>query len=367
MIASRLGLDAMEIRKKNALKVGDRTSIGALDDAADLCQILEQLERDSGWRKPKGKNRGRGIAVGFWSSRGMPGGNTLKMNPDGTIAITTGSVDLSGTHSTLQQIAAEELGIGMDKVGILTGDTDTAPIAPLSAGSNITRSMGTTVKMAAERLRQQILEVTAGQLEANVDDLEIRDGWVQVKGSPDRGMTFRDVYRIASMSAGGPLIASASVPMQGTTLQYAPQVVEVEADPETGEIKVIDVTVMQDVGFAINPMAVEGQMEGGATQALGYGIAEQMLFDPKTGRNINPGFLDYKIPSAADVPNIKSVLIEMPAKDTLYGARGVGEPPIVATATAVANAVADAIGARVTALPLTPERVLLAMQQHNGR
>jgi CO/xanthine dehydrogenase Mo-binding subunit len=180
-------------------------------------------------------------------------------------------------------------------------------------------------------------------------------------------MTFRDVYRVASMSAGGPLIASASVPMQGTTLQYAPQVVEVEVDPETGEIKVIDVTLMQDVGFAINPMAVEGQMEGGATQALGYGIAEQMLFDPQTGRNINPGFLDYKIPSAADVPNMKSVLIEMPAKDTLYGARGVGEPPIVATATAVANAVADAIGARVTALPLTPERVLLAMQQHNGK
>jgi CO/xanthine dehydrogenase Mo-binding subunit len=367
MLASRLGLDPMEIRKKNALKVGDRTSIGALDDAADLGQILEQLEHDSGWRKPKGKNRGRGIAVGFWSSRGMPGGNTLKMNPDGTIAITTGSVDLSGTHSTLQQIAAEELGIGMDQVGILTGDTDIAPVAPLSAGSNITRSMGTTVKMAAERLRQQILEVTAGQLEANIDDLEIRDGRVQVQGSPDRGMTFRDVYRVASMSAGGPLIASASVPMQGTTLQYAPQVVEVEVDPETGEIKVIDVTLMQDVGFAINPMAVEGQMEGGATQALGYGIAEQMLFDPQTGRNINPGFLDYKIPSAADVPNMKSVLIEMPAKDTLYGARGVGEPPIVATATAVANAVADAIGARVTALPLTPERVLLAMQQHNGK
>jgi CO/xanthine dehydrogenase Mo-binding subunit len=367
MIASRLGLDPMDIRKKNALKVGDRTSIGALDDAADLRQVLEQLEHDSGWRKPKGKNRGRGVAVGFWSSRGMPGGNTLKMNPDGTIAITTGSVDLSGTHSTLQQIAAEELGIGMDQVGILTGDTDTAPVAPLSAGSNITRSMGTTVKMAAEKLRQQILEVTAGQLEANIDDLEIRYGRVQVKGSPDRGMAFRDVYRVASMSAGGPLIASASVPMQGTTLQYAPQVVEVEVDPETGEIKVVDVTLMQDVGFAINPMAVEGQMEGGATQALGYGMAEQMLFDAKTGRNINPGFLDYKIPSAADVPNIKSILVEVPAKDTLYGARGVGEPPIVATATAVANAVADAVGARVTALPLTPERVLLALQQHNGR
>jgi CO/xanthine dehydrogenase Mo-binding subunit len=366
MIATRLGLDAMGIRKKNALKVGDRSSIGALDDSPDLCDVLEQLEQKSGWQKPKEKHRGRGVAVGFWASRGMPGSNTLKMNADGTIAITTGSVDLSGTHSTLQQIAAEELGVGMDQVGILTGDTDLAPIAPLSAGSNITRSMGTTVKMAAEKLRQQILEVTAAQLEANIDDLEIRDGWVQVKGSPDRGMAFRDVYRVASMSAGGPLTASASVPMQGTTLQYAPQVAEVEVDPETGEVKVVGVTVLQDVGFAINPMSVEGQLEGGATQALGYGIAEQMQFDPKTGRNINPGFLDYKIPSAADVPNIQSVLLEAPAKDTLYGARGVGEPPIVATATAIANAVADAVGARVTALPLTPERVLQALQEKQG-
>lgn len=366
MIASRLGLDPFALRKMNALRIGDHTTVGALDDAADLRQMLDQLEEASGWRQPKGPNRGRGVAVGFWSSRGMPGSNTLKMNADGTIAITTGSVDLSGTHSTLQQIAGEELGVGIDQVGILTGDTDTAPVAPLSAGSNITRSMGTTVKVAADKLRQQILEITAGQLEASIDDLTIKDGWVHVKGSEDRGMSFRDVYRIASMSEGGPLIASASVPMQGTTLQYAPQVVEVEVDAETGEVKIIDVTLLQDVGFAINPLSVEGQLEGGATQALGYGLAEQMQFDPTTGRNMNPGFLDYKIPSAADVPNIKTVLVEVPAKETLYGARGVGEPPIVATATAVANAVADAIGAFVTTLPLTPERVLRAIREKNN-
>jgi CO/xanthine dehydrogenase Mo-binding subunit len=176
-------------------------------------------------------------------------------------------------------------------------------------------------------------------------------------------MSFQDVYKVAAMSHGGPPVASAATPMQGTTLQYAPQVAEVEVDPETGEVTVLDITVVQDAGFALNPMAVEGQMEGGATQALGYGIAEQMQFDRRTGRNINPGFLDYKIPSALDVPNIKSVIVEVPAKDTLYGSRGVGEPPIVATATAIANAVADAIGVHVMALPLTPERVLAALRQ----
>lgn len=194
MMASRLGIDPIELRKKNALQVGDHSSIGALDDAADLNEMLERLKAESGWSQPKGKNRGRGVAVGFWSSRGMPGGNSLKMNADGTIAITTGSIDLSGSHTSLQQIAGEELGVSLDQVGILTGDTDLAPVAPLSAGSNITRSMGTTVKMAAEKLRQQILDITAGQLEANVDDLTIKDGWVHVKGSEDRGMSFSDVY-----------------------------------------------------------------------------------------------------------------------------------------------------------------------------
>jgi xanthine dehydrogenase molybdenum-binding subunit len=363
MIASRLGLDPIAIRKKNALRVGDRTSIGDLADAADLVEMIDRVTQEAGWNAPKGKNRGRGIAVGFWASRGMPGGNSLKLNADGTIAITTGSVDLSGSHSALQQIAGEELGVGIDRVGILTGDTDTAPVAPLSAGSNIIRSMGWTVKAAAEQLREQLLEITAGQLEANVDDLEIVDGRVQVKGTPDRGMTFQDIYKVAAMSHGGPPIASASTPMQGTTLQYAPQVAEVEVDPDTGEVRVLDVVVVQDAGLAINPMSVEGQMEGGATQSLGYGLAEQMVFDRQNGRNSNPGFLDYKIPSALDVPNIKSVIVEVPAKDTLYGARGVGEPPIVATATAIANAVADAIGAPVTSLPLTPERVLAALRQ----
>ncbi len=365
MIASRLGLDPLGIRKKNALKVGDRSSIGALDDAADLGELLEQVEQEAGWHKPKAPHRGRGIAVGFWASRGMPGGNTLKLNSDGTIAITTGSVDVSGSHSTLQQIAGEEMGVGIDKVGILTGDTDVAPVSPLSAGSNIIRSMGWTVKVAAEKLRQQILDITAGQLEANIDDLEIADGRVQVKGSPDRGMTFQDVYKVAAMSHEGPPIASASTPMQGTTLQYAPQVAEVEVDPETGEVKVIDVTILQDAGFALNPLSVEGQMEGGVAQSLGYGLVEQMLFDPQTGRNGNPGLLDYKLPSAMDVPHIKSVIVEVPAKETLYGARGVGEPPIVATATAIANAVADAIGEHITALPLTPERVIAAARQRS--
>lgn len=366
MIATRLGIAPLDIRKKNALRVGDHAAIGDLENAADLRDMLARVEREAGWHKPKGKNRGRGIAVGYWASRGMPGGNTLKLNSDGTIAITTGSVDLSGSHSSLQQIAGEELGVGIDKVGILTGDTDTAPVAPVSAGSNIIRSMGTTVKIAAEKLRQQLLEITAGQLEANIDDLEIVDGRIHVKGSPDRDMSFGDVYKVAAMSEGGPPVASASSPMLGTTLQYALQVAEVEVDPETGEISVVDVTVVQDAGFAINPMSVEGQMEGGATQSLGYGLAEQMLFDQQTGRNSNPGFLDYKIPSALDVPHIKSVIVEVPARDTIYGARGVGEPPIVATATAIANAVANAIGVHITALPLTPERVLAAIRKRSA-
>ena len=203
----------------------------------------------------------------------------MKLNADGTVAITTGSVDLSGSHSVLQQIAGEELGVGIDKVGIITADTDTAAVAPLSAGSNIIRSMGWTVKVAAEKLREQILEITAGQLEANIDDLEIRDGRVQVKGTPDRGMSFQDVYKIASMSHGGPPVASAATPMQGTTLQYAPQVAEVEVDPETGDAR---------CPAGIDPQPAQGRLQHPDEELAAARAAAALARSPLTRSHCAP-------------------------------------------------------------------------------
>jgi xanthine dehydrogenase molybdenum-binding subunit len=364
-IALALGMDPIDFRKKNALKRGDPTTIGPTQDAADLEMMLERAAEASGWRsKPKTKNRGRGIGCAFWTSGGMPGSNSVKLNEDGSVSVMTGSVDVTGTHTVLAQIVAEEMGLGVNRVQVATGDTDSAPVAPISAGSNIARSMGYTVKKATEALRQQIIETAADALEANVNDLDMQDGRVFVKGSPERGLTLRELYTRSATQKGGPPLASFSSRNLPPSVNYVIQVAEVEVDPDTGEVKVLDLTAIQDVGFALNPLAVEGQIQGGAVQGLGYALSEEMKFD-RNGRLMNPHLLDYKLPSILDVPNVKPVLIQEPitSPQTPYGAKGVGEPPIVPTAAAVANAVFDAIGVRVTSLPLTPEKVLKAIKE----
>jgi CO/xanthine dehydrogenase Mo-binding subunit len=364
-MAHALGLDPIEFRKKNALRKGDPTTIGPTQDSADLVMMLERAAEESGWRtKPKAKNRGRGIACAFWTSGGMPGSNAVKLNEDGSVSVMTGSVDVTGTHTTLAQIVAEELGLGVERVQVTTGDTDTAPVAPISAGSNIARSMGFTVMKAAQALKQQLLEAAADALEANVNDLDLRGGRVFVKGSPDRGLTLRELYNRCATQRGGPPVASFSSKNLPPSVNYTIQVAEVEVDPETGEVKVLDLTAVQDVGFALNPLSVEGQIQGGAVQGLGYALSEEMKFDAD-GRLLNPHLLDYKLPSILDVPKVKTVLIEAPlvSGPTPYGAKGVGEPPIVPTAAAVANAIYEAVGVRVRSLPLTAEKVLKALQE----
>jgi CO/xanthine dehydrogenase Mo-binding subunit len=364
-IAMRLGLDPIEFSKQNALKRGDPTTIGPTQDTADLVMMLDRAVEESGWRqKPKGNNRGRGISCAFWTSGGMPGSNSVKLNEDGSVSVMTGSVDVTGTHTVLAQIVAEEMGLGVGRVQVATGDTDSAPVAPISAGSNIARSMGYTVKKATEALKQQVLETAADALEANVNDLDMREGRVFVKGSPERGMTLRELYTRSATQKGGPPVASFSSKNLPPSVNYAIQVAEVEVDTDTGEVKVLGLTALQDVGFALNPLAVEGQIQGGAVQGLGYALSEEMKFD-SNGRLMNPHLLDYKLPSILDVPKVKTVLIEEPisAATTPYGAKGVGEPPIVPTAAAVANAIYDAIGVRVYSLPLTPEKVLKAIRE----
>ncbi len=363
-MAHALGLDPIEFRKKNALKKGDPTTIGPTQESADLVAMLEQVAEESGWRKPRGENRGRGIGCAFWTSGGMPGSNAVKLNEDGSVSVMTGSVDVTGTHTTLAQIVAEEMGIGVGRVQVTTGDTDSAPVAPISAGSNIARSMGYTVKKATEALRQQLLEAAADALEANVNDLDFKDGRAYVKGSPEKGMTLRELYTRCATQRGGPPVASFTSKNLPPTVNYVIQVAEVEVDPDTGEVKVLDLTAAQDVGFALNPLSVEGQIQGGAVQGLGYALSEEMKFD-HNGRLMNPHLLDYKLPSILDVPRVKAVLVEEPMTSgaSPYGAKGVGEPPIVPTAAAIANAIYDAVGARVTSLPLTAEKVLKALKE----
>jgi CO/xanthine dehydrogenase Mo-binding subunit len=310
--------------------------------------------------------RGTGFAIGGWVPGLQPTGATVRLNPDGTLSVLTGQVDIAGTNVGLAQIAASAFGVDVEQVRITTGDTDTAPLTGLSAGSKTIYTVGAAVLEAAEDARRQTLEIAATELEASVADLEIEDGRVVVRGVPSRGVT------LASIGKKGNLYMSKVPPVLGVShlafaLQapaFAAELARVEVDPDTGELTLHDFVVVQDAGRAINPLGVEGQMQGGAVQSLGFALTEGLQFDDR-GRLTNPSLLDYRKLTAADVPPIETIIVEVPSPAGPFGARGVGEPPIVPAPAAIANAVEDATGARITELPITPERIALALARSN--
>jgi CO/xanthine dehydrogenase Mo-binding subunit len=286
----------------------------------------------------------------------------MKLNPDGTLSVLTGQVDIAGTNIALAQIAASAYGVDIEKVKITTGDTDVAPMTGLSAGSKTVYTVGTAVMQAAQDARRQTLEIAAGELEAAVQDLEIVDGRVVVRGMPDRGITLAQIGKKGNlyMSKVPPVIGSAHPAFTQQAPAFAAQLARVEVDPDTGELKLHDFVTVQDVGHAINPLAVEGQMQGGAVQSLGIAMTEQLDYDTE-GRLRNPSLLDYRKLTAADLPNLETIIVEVPAPAGPFGARGVGEPPIIPAPAAIANAIEDATGCRLTVLPLTPEKIALAI------
>jgi len=271
-------------------------------------------------------------------------------------------VDIAGTNIALAQIAASAYGVDIDKVKITTGDTDVAPVTGLSAGSKTIYTVGVAVMEAAKNARQQTLEIAAKEMEAAVQDLEIENERVVVRGVPDRGVTLAQIGKKGNlyMSKVPPVLGVSHPAFSQQAPAFCAELARIEVDPDTGEVTIHDFVVVQDVGKAINPLGVEGQMQGGAVQSIGMALTEALTFDDQ-GRLTNPSLLDYKKLTAADLPNIETIIVEKPAPAGPFGARGVGEPPIVPAPAALANAVHDATGVRLTELPLTPERIALAM------
>ena len=292
----------------------------------------------------------------------QPASAIVCLNPDGTLNVTVGAADITGVNTSFQQITAEVFNLPLDRVTVTYGDTKTAPYAGMSAGSKTTYTLGRAVKLAAEDARRQMLEIAAQRLEATPDELETVDGEVRVKGSPDKALTFTRIGRwTTNFGARYPVIVGrGAISATKTAPGFTAQVAEVEVDPDTGEVTLTGFAIAQDAGFAINPASVEGQMQGGASQGLGLALWEEMLYDAE-GRLLNGNLLDYRLPTARDLPLIETHIVEVPSEEGPYGARIVGEPSIVAGMAAVSNAVADAVGARVTEAPITPERVLRAM------
>ena len=372
-LAQALGVDPVEFRARHLSRPGEPmvnnqpwASHGAHEVLARAAGHPIWKER-AAWKAsaPTGRVRGTGLSLGGWLGGLQPTGATVKLNPDGSLSVLTGQVDIAGTNIALAQIAASAYGIDIEKVKITTGDTDVAPVTGLSAGSKTIYTVGVAVMQAAQDARHQTLEIAAAELEAAMQDLEIVDGRVIVRGMPDRGITLAQIGRKGNlyMSKVQPVLGSARPSFTQQAPAFASELARVEVDPDTGEVTLHGFAVVQDVGRAINPLAVEGQMQGGAVQSLGIALTEALTYD-ESGRLTNPSLLDYRKLTAADLPDIETVIVEVPSPAGPFGARGVGEPPIVPAPAAIANAVADATGVRITECPLTPERIAMAILEN---
>lgn len=363
-LIDKLGLDQIEVRKKNAARGGDIRPDGSPWPPIGLLQCLERAEPIyRAELAAAGPNEGVGIALGGWMGGVEPSSALCRLESDGTLKVAIGSVDLTGTNNGLQVIAAEAFGFeSADRVRVTTVDTDAAPYAGATGGSKTIYTMGPSVMKAAQEARERVLKIAAAELEASVDDLEMVDGEVRVKGVPGKVKTLREIYRL-SASFGAkyePVVGKGESAITQRSPGTGVHVARVRVDPETGRVEPVRYVLVQDVGRAINPATVEEQLHGGGAQGVGWAVYEEIVHD-ESGTPITSSFMDYTVPKARQTPEIDAVLVEVPSPIGPFGAKPVGEPPVIPGGAAVANAVAAATGARITELPLTPERVRRAM------
>ena len=362
-MARKLGFDPFEFRLKNAVATGDLMPNNKPWADLGLKACLERLRGHPAWSNGTcSENEGIGLAVGGWPGGYGPAAAVCRVDGDGTVRIHVGSVDISGVHSSLVLIAAEILGMDPEDVEVVQGDSTSGLHSPPSGGSAVTYSLSGAVSRAAEEVKKRLLELAADHLEARLEDLELADGQVQVKGVPSSAVGVKNLAAIAESKAGGPgpIIGDGSAAPEDNAPAFVAHLVKVRVDPDTGTVTPLRYVAVQDVGFALNPTMVEGQIHGGVVQGLGWGLHEAVRHD-SSGQLISGSFLEYVLPKAGAVPPIETVLVENPSQNGPFGTRGVGEPPVTAVAAAVANAVLDATGKRMFELPITPENLWRAL------
>ncbi|MCH8883343.1 MAG: xanthine dehydrogenase family protein molybdopterin-binding subunit [SAR324 cluster bacterium] len=362
-IAEAMGWDPLEFRRKNVMPEGHVSLAGVELRNVMALETMDAGLELSGYRPSEASpapNRGRGFALGNWNVGGMASAAVLKLNEDGSASLLTGVVDITGVHTALAQIVAEALDLPMEQVTVQTLDTESAPHSTISAGSQALKSMGDAALRAAHHVREQLFDLAVEALDAAPGRLELVGGQVRVRGEPGRSVAVPALLGKA-MNVSGPVVGHGSTGAYKRMPGFGAHVADVEVDPETGQVRLLRYCAAQDVGVAINPVAVEGQIHGAVVQGVGMALSEELIF--RDGRMANPNFLDYKIPSATDVPPIEAVLVERPAADGPFGAKGIGEPPIVPVQAAIANAIHAAVGVRVDTLPITPERLRRAIRE----
>ncbi len=363
IVARELGIDPLELRRRNGLRPGDQTLAGK-EPNASMLTVLDRAAEEGNWGgavpsngelEGSGWKLGRGIACGFWAGPGEASSCSIRLNTDGTVQVVAGTVNLTGMSTSICQLAAEQFGVGLEDVSYTNGDTDSAPESTAASGSKATRSVGMAAMNAAKDLQEKILSIAAIKLEADEGDLIFEDGKVKVASAPDRFIT------LAKIASEAPAISGFLIG-QGETAKPPPcpihtaQVAEVAVNQDLGEVRVLRLICAQDVGFAINPLSVAGQIEGAMIQGLGLALMEEQ---PRTreGNLLGESLHEYLLPTSLDMPELKAVLMDNPAEGTPFGMRGVGEPPIVATAAAIVNAIHDAVGAPLFSIPVGPHHV----------
>jgi CO/xanthine dehydrogenase Mo-binding subunit len=364
-LAAELGLDPIELRLKNAVVEGDIGISGNPYPVIGVREVLERIREHPLWatRGSLPENEGVGCAAGHWPGGLEPAAAVCRVNSDGTMTVVTSAADMSGVNTGFAVIAAAAFGLSPDDVRVVAADTSSGPYAGGSGGSKVTYTVGAAVLRAAEAARQKVLAAASQELEIAPDDLEVVDGEVRAVGAPDRSITVRELAQKALRFGGiyEPIEGHGGSAQTSGAPSVAAHLSHVRVDRETGQVELLRHVIAQDVGRALNPALVEGQMQGGATQGIGWALFEELAHD-EDGRLLTGSFLDYALPTAERVPEIETLIVEVPAPDGPFGAKGIGEAPVVGAPAAVANAVAAATGTRLYELPMTPPRVWEALR-----
>ncbi len=364
-ICEKLKIDPLDFRIKNAAKEGSRRADGPVFPKIGAIETSEVAKSHPHYKAPltKGTNpafpRGRGVASGFWFNIGLKSCVSAGVNGDGSVSLVEGSTDIGGTRTSIAMQLAEALGIPVKDVKPSVGDTDAVGYTDVTGGSRVTYATGWAAFDAAKDIQRQMIDKVAGFWKVAADDLVYEAGTVKSKRDVSKQMTFREIAAEAQKH-GSVIVGRASVDPPWPGGAYAVNIVDVEVDPDTGKVNILRFTAIQDVGKAIHPSYVEGQIQGGSVQGIGWALNEEYVYNDK-GAMTNASFLDYRMPTALDLPMIDAVIVEVPDPKHPYGVRGVGEVPIVPPCGAIANAIYAAVGVRMDVLPMSPPRVCKAI------
>jgi xanthine dehydrogenase molybdenum-binding subunit len=359
-ICERLKLDPLDFRIRNAAREGTRRADGPVYPRIGMIETCEAARQHPHYRAPLGgPNRGRGVASGFWFNAGLKSSCTVSVNADGTVGLVEGSTDIGGSRTGIAMQLAEALGIRAEDVKPLVADTDMVGYTDVTGGSRVTFATGWAAFEAAQDVQRQMIARATLIWDVPAERVRYDRGVLTCDGDASKRLTFQELA--AKLHAtGGTIVGRASVDPPGVGSGFATHIVDVEVDPETGKVTILRYTAVQDVGRAVHPSYVEGQMQGGVVQGIGWGLNEEYIYNER-GEMTNASYLDYRMPTCLDLPMIETVLVEVPNPGHPFGVRGVGEVPIVPPPAALANAIYRAVGVRMRQLPMTPARITHAM------